>query len=244
MAEIVSVLSGKGGVGKSTVISALGYSLAAEGKKTLIIELDLGLRGLDLMLSLSDQIVFDLGDLLYGRCMLSDALARSPYTPWLSVIPAPVSPLKELDAGRMAVLLRELSLHFDFILLDMPAGLYLSPSLTALLADTALIVATPDPVSIRSAGKVRALLEEQGFTSHRLLINQFRWSTFKKSGFSNMDQVIDAVGSQLIGIFPKDEKGISFLIHGNKPVEGSAFLTVARAIARRLLGIYIPLLIH
>ena len=74
MAEIVSILSGKGGVGKSTIVSALGYSLAAEGKRTLIAELDLGLRGLDLMLSLSDRIVFDLGDLLCGRCTLSDAL--------------------------------------------------------------------------------------------------------------------------------------------------------------------------
>ena len=126
----------------------------------------------------------------------------------------------------------------------MPAGLYLSPALTAALSDTALIVATPDAVSVRSAGKVRAMLEERDFFSHRLLINRFSRSPFKKSGFAHMDQVIDMVGSQLMGIFPKDEKGILFLQNGSEPMEGSAFLTVARAVARRLMGIYIPLLIH
>ena len=242
MAKVISVTSGKGGVGKSTLCVGLGMAYALLGKNVLLIEFDVGLRGMDLMLGVSDKIVYDLGDLLEGRCNINKAIVESPWNPDLNVIVAPISLDSPMAMTDVKLLLEGLRSHFDVIILDTPAGLGLSMNLTS-LSDLALVVATPDYVCVRDGNKVVSALHKMNFKNHRLIINRINQKLLKKNIVKDLDEVIDGVSSQLIGALPEDTDMQLCVSKGNPLSEKSKIVNICKAIALRIEGEYVPLFI-
>lgn len=244
MAHVIVVTSGKGGTGKSSVTVGLASVLAASGKKTVILELDIGLRCVDIMLGLENSVVFDLGDVVSGRCTLSDAVLTAERRGVLDYVPAPESVAEGFDFGEVMQCIRRLRRQYDYIIVDTPAGLGISILSVKELADTALIVATPDPVCIRDGAKVATLAEQYGFLNYRLIINRVSKQMFKKSPVRDLDDVIDGVGAQLIGVLPEDREYRLALSQGEWVPPEHLMHRIFGAIADRIEGKYIPLLIE
>lgn len=242
-AKVVSMVSGKGGVGKSTLSVGLGMAFASVGKKVLLLEFDTGLRGVDIMLGITEQIVYDLGDLLEGRCNINSAIIPSPHYANLFAIVAPLSLQESMRMEDVRLLLSGLRPHFDIILMDTPAGIGSSLQIAA-LSDLSLIVATPDPVCVRDGNRVALAFAERYYRNHRLVINRVDRSLMKKHILNDLDEVIDGVGSQLIGVLPEDDVLQLATAKGGLLPQKSMIFRVCRAIALRITGEYLPLLIY
>lgn len=244
MAQVIAVTSGKGGAGKSSMCVGIGTALARAGNSVLIIELDCGLRGLDLMLGSQDEIVYDLGDLLSGGCEVEQAITVSGVHERLALIAAPASHHLAFQIGDLELLCAGLKKGFDVVLLDLPAGLGLSAGLTGRLADRLLVVATPDPVCIRDGGRLVSLLSGEGPKKRHLLINRASYKGMKKGLVRDLDDVIDGVGLPLIGVIPDDE-AITLCFGNGKPLPPDSLPAAAfRNIAARLMGEYRPLAVQ
>lgn len=243
-AKVVAVTSGKGGVGKSTMTVSLGIAAAAAGSRVLLIELDAGLRGMDIMLGISDKIVYDLGDLLEGRCNISSAIIPSPNVSGLYAILAPVSLTGPILMQDMQLLIDGLRAYFDLIILDTPAGLGKGVRFTCEVSDLALIIVTPDPVCIRDGNQVVREMLSRDFTSHRLIINRVNRRFIRRQVVRDLDEVIDGVGSQLIGVVPEDPEVTLFSSQGRLPDPKGELQRVCRAIIARIDGQYQPLIVR
>jgi len=204
MGKIMLVTSGKGGTGKSTVALNLGLSLSKEGKKAIIIELDSGLRCMDIMLGI-DRVVYDLGDALCGSCEISEAIYTSEIEPNLSIIAAPEKSDFMLSHNRFCTFCRHLCSVYDFVILDTPAGL--GPQLHAAISasSAALVVTNLSDVSVRDAEKAAELLKKASMKNIRLVINMLPLEFDDKKEIPDLDDIIDSVGSQLIAVIPEDK---------------------------------------
>lgn len=241
MGAVTVITSGKGGVGKSTVCAGLGRVLAERRRRVLLIDGDAGLRSLDRMLALDDQVMFDISDVVSGSCEPIRAIYECG-VPGLYLMPAPYREEKVVSPHLMRQLVPILSRYYDHVLIDCPAGLGAGFEAAAAAAQRALVVATPDPLCLRGSDKVRLLLTQAGISSQRLVVNRFHYKNFVKSGlFHDLDNVIDAAGIRLIGIVPEDpETAAAFT--GGKPV--SPYFSAMQAfhrLAARLEGESVPL---
>lgn len=237
----VLITSGKGGVGKSCCTVFLGQALAHHGFRVLLIELDAGLRGLDLMLGLEDRNPYDMGDILKGRCDPYDAVSACGESR-LSLLSAPSGDWSEFSQADLVWLCREIASYYDWILLDAPAGIGRGFRLGLEAADRALLVVTPDPICVRDAVAVSSIMERtrgSGF-SQRLIINRVGRQPMGDS-LPDLDAVIDQTAVQLIGVIPEDQ------LLARCAANGLALPSSARAFqpfdntAWRLAGIYRPL---
>ena len=238
MCKIIAVLGGKGGVGRSTCSLELSIALTKLGKKVLLVDLDAGMRCLDMLLSVSERLVFDLSDAAMGR-ELSSCLLYSEKYDGLALLPAPAEKgiLSEKDLKAFLESLE--SEEFDFIIADLPAGCDVSlykcfPAYTEFLC-----VCNPNPVSVRDCATVGRILREihrNGF----LLINRFEPYYIQNPVFSNLDNIIDETGLRLIGIIPESEKLAFAFLDGNFPTRGRVFKAFSRT-SRRILGESVPL---
>ena len=242
MASTYLVASGKGGTGKSSITALLGRQLAASGRNVLLLELDSGLRSLDMMLGVSDQVLFDAGDVLSGRCKPVGAVTVVPSPAGnLHYIAAPMDPTFLPDRTNLHRLIEGLGEYFDYVFIDAPAGMGRMLTLLADATDTSLVVTHAQPVPVRDAASLVTLLKRRGQNSQRLIINSFS-SRQIGEGVPNLDWVIDTVGAQLIGIVPYDPALPGALAVGQPlPVRTPARLALS-AIAGRLGGHYSPLL--
>ena len=204
MGKIMLVTSGKGGTGKSTVALNLSLSLAKEGKKAIVVELDSGLRCLDLMLGI-DNIVYDLGDILSGKCELQEAVYEPEYQEGFSIIAAPAKSDYVISVSRFVSLCRYLSTVYDFVILDTPAGIGSALVAAVKAASHALVVTNLSPVSVRDAEKVTEFLKKSGLKRIRLVVNFVPLEFESKDEIADIDDIIDTVGAQLIGIIPEDK---------------------------------------
>jgi septum site-determining protein MinD len=237
MGESVLITSGKGGCGKSTFAVNCGAAMALNGKKVLLVDGDAGLRALDLMLSVSDKVVYDLADVLAGRCEPIRAIVQTDIKD-LHILPAPLSATDVMfEPGGMKRLCRGLANYYDYVLIDSSAGIGSSMATSAAAADRAIIVATPDPVSIRDADRVAAVVIKHGVTDIRLVINGIKPKLIRKKVIYGLDRAIDAAAIQLIGIVPEDEqvtvaafRGVPVVTMG-KSGAAMAFCNIARRIA-------------
>lgn len=232
MGKIYAVTSGKGGVGKSTVSVGLSLALSKSGKNVLLVDMDEGLRCLDIMLGVENEVVFDLSDIL-GGSEITDAVYQSERFADLHLIPAPAK-LGMIDAFAFSSFVSKVSTMYDIVIFDFPAGIDFS-LYTCLPKDSLfLTVAFPDPVTVRDAAAVSAKLDSMGCQS-RLIINNFQYKLTKKHIFKNIDDIIDESGLKLIGIVPKsDELSLFSIKHKLKP-KGNAMSAFVR-IAKRLNG--------
>lgn len=241
--RILLVASGKGGSGKSTFTVNCGLALAQRGHKVLLVDADVGLRSLDLMLSVSDRVIFDLGDVLSGRCETGKAIIVTDYHN-LHLLPAPQTDCAEMaDSDVICKLYKGLATHYDYVFIDSSAGIGSNITAPAGVAECAVVVATADPVCIRDAEHLSQMLRAHGASNLRLVLNRVDAKLVRKKIISDLDTAIDRASVQLIGVVPDDRRVLMAAAVG-KPVtvlRGGA-ATAFRNIAARLDGEDIPLM--
>lgn len=246
MGEAIVITSGKGGVGKTTTAANLGAALAMLGKKVCMIDTDIGLRNLDVLLGLENRIVFDLVDVVEGRSRLEQALVRDKrFEERLVMLPASQTRDKNaVTQEQMEKLVRDLKPNYDYVLIDSPAGIEQGFHNATVAADQAIIVTTPEVSSIRDADRVIGILEKRGLTSPKLIINRIRPHMTKKLEQVGVDEIVQILGIDLLGIVPDDEAVIKMTNEGVPTVmDPHAKASLAyRNIARRILGESVPLM--
>ena len=242
-AQCIMLCSGKGGTGKSTVSVLLGASLARLGHKVLLIELDSGLRSVDIIAGVYGRTVYDIEDVLCGRCEGSKAIVPSPLYTGLSVISAPYEGGEVLAAplGRLVTAMRP---YFDFILLDTAAGMGAPFTAADRIADKALLVLTPDPVALRD-GKIvadRLLASAREQSAVRLVMNRVTRESFgKRAAVADLDECIDTVGAQLLAVIPESKPLQLAGANGSVPPPADPAVIAGQAMAKRLCGQRVPL---
>lgn len=244
MGQTIAVVSGKGGTGKTSFVANVGMALAELGYKTLCLDCDIGLRNLDLTLSMTDRAVIDFTDVLSGFCTLSDAVVPHPKQSNLYLLTAPARlTLPELRAEAMAALYDEIRKLFDFCLVDAPAGLGEGFRLAINDADRAVVVTNTDAVSLRDAQRTVMELSHLPRGRVHLVVNRCR-KKLMRSLHQTIDDAIDTAGLPLLGVVPEDEtmmlfagRGVPLLMSENR-YAAQAY----RNIARRLTGRRTPLL--
>ncbi len=203
MAQIIAVVSGKGGTGKTSLCAGAATALASRGCRVLCVDCDVGLRNLDLSLGLSDMASLSFLDLLRGDYTAADAPAH-PSFPSLRFLTAPMNcDAEDIDSAAFQRLLRRESLRFDYIFLDAPAGVDAGFRLVSAAADRFLLVTGPGPGAMRDAARVGDLLELAGKTNVRLVVNRVNKGLLTSMGVT-VDDVMDTAGLPLIGVVLED----------------------------------------
>jgi len=242
-ATVITITSGKGGVGKTTTTANLSAALAATGQKVVAIDADIGLRNLDVVMGLENRIVYDLVDVVEGTCRLRQAMIKDKRLPELYLIPAAQSRDKTaITPGDMIDVTNQLREEFDFVLIDSPAGIEQGFKNAVAPADRILIVTTPEVSAVRDADRIIGLVESEEKGPGDLIINRLRMDMIKRGDMLNTDDVIDILAINLIGIVPDDEAIIISTNRGRPVVmeNNSVAATAFNNIAKRLLGEDVP----
>ena len=172
MGELIAVLSGKGGTGKTSVCAGLATALASEGKSVLCIDCDVGLRNLDIPLGLSDSGALSFLDICEGDYPLEQAAVHPTY-PTLSFLTAPMTrPVEDIDPAPFGEMLRLARRRYQYVFLDAPAGVDAGFRLAARFADRIVLVTGADPAAMRDAARAGDLLDMMGKTNIRLVVNR------------------------------------------------------------------------
>ena len=238
MAKKIVIASGKGGVGKSTVTAGLSRALENEGKKVLAIDFDIGLRSLDLLFGVREQVVKNWGDVLLGNCEKEHAIIHVGNIDFIS---APLNFNEEFTQEKVREMIGKYDEDYDLIFFDAPAGISAGFSLACAAADSALVVSTPDDVCVRSVEITAQKISSFGINDIRLVINRFIRKLSAKRKFLNVDEVIDLTSVQLIGVIPYDAKiGFSSMQRSSFNFKASSQKSFGR-IAKRILGENVPL---
>lgn len=240
MAKIILAASGKGGAGKSTVSALLGEALAFKKHPTLLIELDSGLRSLDVALGISENIVFDMGDIVRSSCEIRDAVSVCPFLPELSLIPAAAKPAL-ITKETIEKIAGEFGEEFEYIILDCPAGIGPELENAALCADLGLVIATPDPSSVRGANTAGRLLASAGLGKRRLVIERCPQKAKNLAPIKDLDEIIDKSELQLIGVIWEDPMTRTAMDSGKALDYSSPNYKTFRDLAERVCGNHIPL---
>ena len=241
-ARAIVVTSGKGGVGKTTTTANLGAALAKLGEKVAVVDVDVGLRNLDVVMGLEGRVVFDLVDVLEGRARLRQALIRDKRVENLFLLPASQTKDKEaLDPERFKEVVRALLEEegFDRVLIDSPAGIEKGFQTAAAPAEGALVVVNPEVSRVRDADRIIGLLEAR---ENFLVINRLRPRMVARGDMLSVEDVVEILGLKPIGIIPEDEQvivstnqGEPLVLKGTGPA-AQAYMDTAR----RLRGEEVP----
>lgn len=203
MGTAIVITSGKGGTGKTALTCGLGASLARRGKRVLCLDMDVGLRNLDLALGMSDCALMDFTDVLFGRCSLERAVVSHPKVRNLSLLTAPVtlgsSPISQTSLKRLMAIIRR---QFDFCLIDCPAGIGSGFHLATCGANRSIVVVNTDSASLRDAQQVVSQLYHYHIPM-QLVVNRVSPWMLRKLQFS-IDDAMDTAGLPLLGIVPED----------------------------------------
>lgn len=245
MSEVIVITSGKGGVGKTTTSANLGSALAQVGKSVVIVDADIGLRNLDIVMGLEKRIIFDLLDVVEGRCKVDKALIKDRRFENLCILPATQNKDKDsVTPEQMKFLCDQLRESFDYVLIDCPAGIEQGFRNAISGADSAIVVTTPEVSAIRDADRIIGLLEENGIRNCNAIINRVRVKMIENGDMLGVDDVLDVLAIPLLGVIPDDEgvvintnKGEPLVLDKNC-ISGKAF----KNIAKRVLGEEVPIL--
>ncbi len=244
-AAVITITSGKGGVGKTTATANLSAALALQGKKVVAIDADIGLRNLDVVMGLENRIVYDLVDVVEGACRLRQAMIRDKRLDELYLIPAAQSRDKTaVTPGDMIELVNMLRDEFDFVLIDSPAGIEQGFKNAVAPADKVLIITTPEVSAVRDADRIIGLIEAEEKGPGSLILNRLRLDMVKRGDMLNTDDVIDVLAINLVGIVPDDETIVISTNRGQPAVldNGSLAGQAFKNIAGRLTGQNVPFL--
>jgi septum site-determining protein MinD len=245
VAKVVTVSSGKGGVGKTTATANIAAALAADGEKVVCIDGDIGLRNLDVVMGLENRIVFDIVDIVEGRCRLRQAMIRDKRLPELYLIPAAQTRDKSaVSPSDMVRLCDDLRQDCDWILIDSPAGIERGFRNAIAPADIVVVVTNPEVSAVRDADRIIGLIEAEEKGPARLVINRIKPDMVRRGEMLSTQDVLELLAVDLIGIVPDDERvvtstnrGVPIVLDG-KSLAGQAF----RNIAQRLKGEQVPFL--
>ncbi|MDI3480489.1 MAG: septum site-determining protein MinD [Tepidanaerobacteraceae bacterium] len=246
MSQVLVITSGKGGVGKTTTTANIGTGLALyKQRKVVMVDADIGLRNLDVVMGLENRIVYDLVDVTHGLCRLKQALIRDKRFENLYLLPAAQTKDKTaVTPEQMEKLCDELRKEFDYVLIDCPAGIEQGFKNAIAGADKAIIVTTPEVSAVRDADRIVGLLEASGFEEPKLLINRIRPDMVKRGDMMSIDDMIDILAIELLGVVPEDEKIVVSTNRGEPAVadESSRAGQAYRNITRRIEGEEVPLM--
>lgn len=241
------VTSGKGGVGKTTTSANIGTALALQGKRVVLLDLDIGLRNLDVVLGLSNRIIYDIVDVATGRAKLHQALIKDKrFDDLLYVLPAAQNAEKDaLEPEQVKDIVAQLRDEFDFIILDSPAGIEQGFRNAVEGADGAIVVTTPEISAVSDADRVVGLLEQRDMVyPPRLVINRIRLRMMDDGRAMDVDEITQHLGIDLLGIIIDDDDVIATSNKGDTVVMDPDNLASKgyRNIARRLMGESVPLM--
>ena len=207
-AKVITITSGKGGVGKTTAVET-GRCSASEGSKVVCIDGDIGLRNLDVILGLENRIVYDIVDVIEGRCRLKQAMIRDKKLPDLYLIPAAQTRDKNaVSASDMNRLIKELRPDYDYVLINSPAGIERGFRNAIAAADRVIVITNPEVSAVRDADRVIGILEAEEKGPAALIINRLNQTLVKNHDMLSPDDVLDLLAVELIGIVPEDENVI------------------------------------
>ena len=244
MGEVLFITSGKAGVGKTTTSANIGTGLAKLNKKVILIDTDIGLRNLDVVMGLENRIVYNLVDVIEGSCRLKQALIKDKRYSGLYLLPSAQTREKNsVSPEQMKKLIGQLRDEFDYIILDCPAGIEQGFKNAIAGADRALVVTTPEVSAIRDADRVVGLLEANNIENINLIINRLRFDMVRRGDMMSIDDVVDILALDLIGVIPDDENVVISTnqgepLVGSNTMAGQAFSNICK----RLMGEEVPLL--
>ena len=244
-ARVIVITSGKGGVGKTTTTANIGAALADKGHKVLLIDTDIGLRNLDVVMGLENRIVYDLIDVIEGRCRVSQALIKDKRCPNLVLLPAAqIRDKNDVNTDQMKELIFSLKESFDYILIDCPAGIEQGFKNAIAAADEAIVVTTPEVSATRDADRIIGLLEAAGIKNPRLVINRLRIDMVKDKNMLGVEDILEILAVKLLGVVPDDENVVISTNKGEPLVyKGDSLAAKAfKNIASRIEGVEVPLL--
>ena len=247
MGEVIVITSGKGGVGKTTTTANLGSALALNGKKVVLVDTDIGLRNLDVVMGLENRIVYDIVDVVEEKCKLRQALIKDKRFNELFLLPAAQTRDKSaIDELQMKELTSKLKDDFDFVLVDCPAGIEQGFKNAIAGADRALVVTNAEISSIRDADRIIGLLEAAEIKNPELIINRLRPNMVKRGEMMDVEDIVDLLSIDLIGVISDDEFIITQTNKGEPAVSnrkspsGRAYLEIARRILGDNIEVTIP----
>ncbi len=203
--KVIVVTSGKGGVGKTTTTSSIGAALAMEGNRVAIVDMDIGLRNLDVVMGLENRIVFNIVDLVQQRCKVSQAAIRDRRIENLFLIPASQSDNKDvLTTAGVERTVKELQKQFDYVIMDSPAGIEMGFQNSIAGATDALVVCTPNVSSIRDADRVIGLLLSKSLEP-KLIVNCIEPERVEKGEMLSIEDVEEILAIPLLGVIPESQ---------------------------------------
>lgn len=246
-ARIITVTSGKGGVGKTTATANLAVALAQMGKKVVCIDADIGLRNLDVVMGLENRIVYDLVDVVEGKCKLRQAMVKDKRAADLYLLPAAQTRDKTaISPQDMVMLTNQLREGYDFILIDSPAGIEWGFRNALAPADEVIVVTNPEAPAVRDADRIIGLIEaEERRIPTSLVINRAKPDMIRRGDMLSVNDVLEILSVRLLGVVPDDEmvlvssnRGAPLTLDSQKTPASDAF----RNIARRVSGEKVPVL--
>ena len=247
MGEVIVITSGKGGVGKTTTTANLGSSLAEAGKKVVLVDTDIGLRNLDVVMGLENRIVYDIVDVVEEKCKLRQALIKDKRFEELFLLPAAQTRDKSaINEEQMKELTKKLKEDFDYILIDCPAGIEQGFKNAIAGADRAIVVTTAEISAIRDADRIIGLLESSEIKNPELIVNRLRPNMVRKGEMMEVEDIVDLLSVDLIGVVPDDEYIITQtnkgepVIKNKKAPSGKAYIEIARRILGENIDVTIP----
>lgn len=247
MGEVIVITSGKGGVGKTTTTANLGSSLAEAGKKVVLVDTDIGLRNLDVVMGLENRIVYDIVDVIEEKCKLRQALIKDKRFEELFLLPAAQTRDKTaINEEQMRNLTEKLKEEFDYILIDCPAGIEQGFKNAIAGADRAIVVTTAEISAIRDADRIIGLLESSEIKNPELIVNRLRPAMVKKGEMMEVEDIVDLLSVDLVGVVPDDEYIITQtnkgepVIKNKKAPSGKAYIEIARRILGENIEVTIP----
>ena len=243
--KVLTITSGKGGVGKTTISANLGAGLAVNGNKVVCIDADIGLRNLDVVMGLENRIVYDLVDIVEGRCRMRQAMIRDKRSKGLFLIPAAQTRDKTaVSPSDMIKLCNDLRIDYDWIIVDSPAGIERGFRNAIAPADIVIVVTNPEISAVRDADRIIGIVEAEEKGPAQLIINRIDQAMVQRGDMINQNDIIDLLAIDLLGIIPEDDKVIISTNQGIPIVLNDKSLagTALRNISRRVMGEDIPLL--
>jgi septum site-determining protein MinD len=237
--QVIVVTSGKGGVGKTTSVANLATGLARLGYSVAVMDLDIGLKKLDLILGLENRVIYDIIQVVEGECTLKQALVKDKRFPALYMLPAAQTRNKDdITTVQVQSICEELRPDFDFIFIDCPAGIEQGFRNSIAAADKAIVVTNPEVSAVRDADRIIGILESSGFKDIQLLINRLRPEMVRSGDMLSIDDLMEHLCIDLLGVVPEDN-GVVISTNRGEPIILNDRSSAAQAfnnIVQRLLG--------
>lgn len=243
--EVIVVTSGKGGVGKTTTVANLSTSLARMGYKVAVMDLDIGLKKLDLILGLENRVIYDIVQVIEGECTLKQALVKDKRFPGLCMLPAAQTRNKDdITPEQVQALCESLKQEFDYIFIDCPAGIEQGFKNSIAAADKAIVVTNPEVSAVRDADRIIGMLESAQYKDIHLLVNRIQNDMIKSGNMLSIEDLTQHLCINLLGIVPEDRNVIISTNKGEPIIlnERSQAAQAFNNIAQRITGKDVPFL--